>query len=84
MRAGGRISEVVGARETMAVSIGVSGLLCLLSPTFAAINPVALASLRFVMGVVQGPAFPALYCVLVRWAPPDKLATMTTVAFSGG
>ncbi|XP_050732750.1 sialin-like isoform X2 [Eriocheir sinensis] len=80
---GGRISELVGARETMAVSIGVSGLLCLLSPTFAYINPLALATLRFVMGMVQGPSFPALYCVLLRWAPPDKLATMTTIAFSG-
>lgn len=74
---------MVGARETMAVSIGVSGLLCLLSPTFAYINPVALASLRFIMGVMQGPSFPALYCVLVKWAPPDKLATMATIAFSG-
>lgn len=67
----------------MAVSIGVSGVLCLLSPTMAAIHPLALATLRFIMGVVQGPSFPALYCVLVRWAPPEKLATMATIAFSG-
>uniref|UniRef100_A0A0P4WEC6 Major facilitator superfamily (MFS) profile domain-containing protein n=1 Tax=Scylla olivacea TaxID=85551 RepID=A0A0P4WEC6_SCYOL len=81
---GGRISELMGARETMAVSIMVSGVLCLLTPTMAAIHPLALATLRFAMGIMQGPAFPSLYCVLARWAPPEKLATMTTIAFSGG
>ncbi|XP_045122126.1 sialin-like isoform X2 [Portunus trituberculatus] len=80
---GGRISELMGARETMAVSIWVSGVLCLLTPTMAAIHPLALATLRFAMGIMQGPAFPSLYCVLARWAPPEKLATMTTIAFSG-
>ena len=84
VHSGGRISELMGARETMAVSIGVSGVLCLLTPTMAAIHPLALATLRFTMGIMQGPAFPSMYCVLARWAPPEKLATMTTITFSGG
>ncbi|KAG0727141.1 Sialin [Chionoecetes opilio] len=80
---GGRIGEVMGSRETMAVSLGVSSVLTMLTPTMAALHPMALAALRFIMGVFQGPAFPSLYAVLVRWAPQDKVATMTTIAFSG-
>ncbi|XP_063605744.1 vesicular glutamate transporter 2.2-like isoform X2 [Penaeus indicus] len=81
--AGGRIAELVGARVTMAASLGASGLLSLLCPTAANLHPLALAGLRLAMGLVQGPAFPALYSLLSRWSPPDELATMVSVAFSG-
>lgn len=80
---GGRISEVVGAWQTMGVSLGTSGALSLLCPFAAHLHPMALASVRLLMGVVQGPSFPALYSVLARWAPPNELATMVTIAFSG-
>nr|XP_053639294.1 sialin-like isoform X2 [Cherax quadricarinatus] len=81
--AGGRISEKFGGRETMAVSIGASGVLSLLCPYAAHLHPRVLAGLRFIMGIVQGPAFPALYGVLASWAPPAELTTMVTIAFSG-
>lgn len=81
--AGGRIAELVGARRTMAASLGASGLLSLLCPTAAGIHPLALAGLRLAMGLVQGPAFPALYSLLSRWSAPEELATMVAVAFSG-
>ncbi|XP_047477636.1 sialin-like isoform X2 [Penaeus chinensis] len=81
--AGGRIAELVGARVTMAASLGASGLLSLLCPTAANLHPLALAGLRLAMGLVQGPAFPALYSLLARWSPPDELATMVSVSFSG-
>ncbi|XP_037784237.1 uncharacterized transporter slc-17.2-like isoform X1 [Penaeus monodon] len=81
--AGGRIAELMGARRTMAASLGASGVLSLLCPTAASIHPLALAGLRLAMGLVQGPAFPALYSLLSRWSPPDELATMVSVAFSG-
>ncbi|XP_042238886.1 sialin-like [Homarus americanus] len=80
---GGRISEIIGGRETMAISLGVSGLLSMLCPYAAHIHPMALASIRFIIGLVQGPAFPALYSVLASWAPPDELATTVTIAYSG-
>lgn len=80
---GGRISEIVGARAMMAVSLGLSGLLSMLCPFAAYLHPMALASVRFVMGLAQGPAFPSLYIMVASWAPPDELATMVTVAFSG-
>ncbi|XP_068238795.1 sialin-like isoform X2 [Palaemon carinicauda] len=81
--AGGRISEVFGAREVLAASLFSSGILSILCPFMAHIHPMALAGLRFMMGFVQGPAFPALYVVIAKWAPPDELATMITIAFSG-
>ncbi|KAK3875007.1 hypothetical protein Pcinc_015563 [Petrolisthes cinctipes] len=80
---GGRISEMVGPWQTMAVSLGMSGVLSLLCPFAAHLHPMALASVRLLMGLVQGPSFPALYSVLARWAPPDELATMVTIAYSG-
>ncbi|XP_047477757.1 vesicular glutamate transporter 1-like [Penaeus chinensis] len=80
---GGRISELLGARETMAVSLGASGLLSLLCPAAAHVHPLALAGVRLVMGLVQGPANPALYSVLSRWSPPDEMATLVTLAYSG-
>ncbi|XP_042884921.1 sialin-like [Penaeus japonicus] len=81
--AGGRIAELVGARRTMAASLGASGLLSLLCPSAANLHPMALAGLRLAMGLVQGPAFPALYSLLSRWALPGELATMVSVSFSG-
>lgn len=80
---GGRISELLGAREVMAASLFISGVLCMACPLVAHVHPMALAALRFLMGLFQGPAFPALYCVLTKWAPPDELATMVTIAYSG-
>ncbi|XP_045601433.2 sialin isoform X2 [Procambarus clarkii] len=80
---GGRLSEILGGREMMAISLGASGMLSLLCPYAAYLHPMALASLRFIMGLVQGPAFPALYSVLASWSPPDELATMVTIAYSG-
>lgn len=74
---------MVGPFETMAVSLGISGALSLLCPFAAHLHPMALASVRLLMGLVQGPSFPALYSVLSRWAPPNELATMVTIAFSG-
>nr|XP_045593748.1 sodium-dependent phosphate transport protein 3-like [Procambarus clarkii] len=81
---GGRIAEVVGARETMGWSLGVCGVLSLLCPAAAHLHPLALAAVRLLMGVAQGPAFPALYSVLASWSPPEELATMVSVAYSGG
>ncbi|XP_069979625.1 vesicular glutamate transporter 1 isoform X3 [Penaeus vannamei] len=80
---GGRISELLGARETMAVSLGASGILSLLCPAAAHLHPMALAGVRLVMGLVQGPANPALYSVLSRWSPPNEMATLVTLAYSG-
>ncbi|XP_066961036.1 sialin-like isoform X2 [Macrobrachium rosenbergii] len=80
---GGRISELFGAREVMAVSLFSSGILSMMCPFMAHVHPLALAGVRFFMGLVQGPAFPALYFVIAKWAPPDELATMVTVAYSG-
>lgn len=74
---------MVGPWQTMAVSLGISGALSLLCPLAAHLHPMALASVRLLMGLVQGPSFPALYSVLARWAPPNELATMVTIAFSG-
>lgn len=67
----------------MAVSLGASGLLSLLCPAAAHVHPLALAGVRLVMGLVQGPANPALYSVLSRWSPPDEMATLVTLAYSG-
>lgn len=80
---GGRISELLGARETMAVSLGASGILSLLCPAAAHLHPMALAGVRLLMGLVQGPANPALYSVLSRWSPPNEMATLVTLAYSG-
>lgn len=67
----------------MAVSLGASGALSILCPYAAQLHPMALATLRFIMGLVQGPSFPALYSVIASWAPPDEMATMVTIAYSG-
>ncbi|XP_071540732.1 vesicular glutamate transporter 3-like [Panulirus ornatus] len=80
---GGRIAEVAGARETMCVSLGLSGVLNMLSPVAAQIHPLALAGVRLLMGIMQGPATPAFFCILARWALPTEVSTMIALTGSG-
>ncbi|KAG0714108.1 Sialin [Chionoecetes opilio] len=80
---GGRIAELLGATFTVAITVGLCGALTLLTPTVADIHPLALAALRFVFGMLQGPIQPAIYSILSRWALPGERATMISVAFSG-
>ncbi len=74
---------MLGPRLTAAVGIGFSGVLTLLTPTVADLGPYALAALRLLIGMLHGPFFPAVYCVMLSWAPPGERATMVSVAFSG-
>lgn len=80
---GGRIAELVGPHLTVTVSISLCGVLTLLTPTVADLSPYALAALRLLMGVLQGPIFPALYCIISRWAPAGEVATMIAATYSG-
>ncbi|XP_069950864.1 vesicular glutamate transporter 1 isoform X3 [Cherax quadricarinatus] len=80
---GGRIAELVGARQTVGWCLALCGVLSMLCPAAAHLHPLVLAGLRFLMGLAQGPVFPALYTVLASWAPPDELATMVAVNYSG-
>lgn len=81
---GGRIAEVIGPTLTVTVGLGLCAILSCLTPTIAAVNPYALAALRFLMGVLQGPVFPAVYSIISRWTLPGEIATMLSVVMSGG
>ncbi|MPC48774.1 Vesicular glutamate transporter 3 [Portunus trituberculatus] len=80
---GGRIAEIIGPSFTVSLSLGLCSILSFLTPTIAAVHPFALAALRFLMGLLQGPIFPAIYSIISRWTLPGETATMISIAFSG-
>ncbi|XP_057653475.1 sialin-like [Diorhabda carinulata] len=69
---GGAIAEKFGPSKCVTISFLVSGILTLIGPWAAALNPWLLIISRFVIGIFGGVVFPSLHCLVARWAPPDE------------
>ncbi|KAK8396916.1 hypothetical protein O3P69_005126 [Scylla paramamosain] len=80
---GGRIAEILGPTFTVSLTLGLCSILSFLTPTIADVHPLALAFLRLLMGLLQGPIFPAIYSIISRWTLPGETTTMISASMSG-
>lgn len=62
--------------QLLGVGVGSTAVLTLFSPLAARSSSGAFIALRTIMGVVEGVAFPSIYEVWSKWAPPlERLVT---------
>lgn len=83
---GGRLSEKYGTRRVLAASLLVSALLTLATPAAASSNLGAWAAvaLRAGIGLAQGPLYPSIFPMVVRWAAAAEQNRFAAVALHGG
>uniref|UniRef100_A0A1A9Z8Q8 Major facilitator superfamily (MFS) profile domain-containing protein n=1 Tax=Glossina pallidipes TaxID=7398 RepID=A0A1A9Z8Q8_GLOPL len=82
---GGLLAERYGGKWVLAVSVAVTAFLTILTPL--AINYCSikgLISIRFLMGLSEGPLFPALNVMMVEWVPARERGTLGSFVLSAG
>lgn len=84
---GTRVAEIFGAKWVLFTAGLGSAIISFLSPWAISLHPYAFCLLRFIMGVVQAPLFPACYVIFARWLPPversQAIAVLSCGAFIG-
>ncbi|MEM7442137.1 MAG: MFS transporter [Pseudomonadota bacterium] len=75
---GGLVADKIGARITYAVAVLVWSFA--IGWTGAAVGFVTLYCARIVLGLAEGPTFPAHARVVERWLPPNERATAIAAA----
>ncbi|EDV99307.1 sialin [Drosophila grimshawi] len=82
---GGRLAERYGGKWILGGSILLSAMLTLLTPTIVRNGgPNALIFLRLLIGVCEGPTFPAISVLLAQWVPEKERALLCSCVLSGG
>ncbi|XP_017033056.1 sialin [Drosophila kikkawai] len=82
---GGLLAERYGGKWVLSVSILTSAVLTLLTPTAVRSGgPYILIGVRLMMGLCEGPCFPAVCALLAQWVPEQERGLMATCVLSGG
>ncbi|XP_017049058.1 putative inorganic phosphate cotransporter [Drosophila ficusphila] len=82
---GGRLSERYGGKWVLGVAILTSAVLTLLTP--AAVRqggPYVLVGVRLLVGLCEGPCFPAVCALLAQWVPEQERGMLASCVLSGG
>uniref|UniRef100_A0A915PI03 Major facilitator superfamily (MFS) profile domain-containing protein n=1 Tax=Setaria digitata TaxID=48799 RepID=A0A915PI03_9BILA len=80
---GGYLASRYGGRAVISFSIVGCIILTLISPLAAKTSVYAFVAVRVLMGVVQGPIFPAFHAMWSLWAPPLERSLLTGVTYAG-
>lgn len=82
---GGLLAERYGAKIVLAIALLVSAVLTLITPLMVKRYGIdGLLVLQFLMGLSQGPVFPAISCLMCHWIPPQERGSMVTTVLSSG
>lgn len=74
---------VIIIHQTIGVGIGGTAALTLFCPLAAYSSAGTFIALRSVMGVVEGVAFPSIYEVWSKWAPPLERSRLSGISYAG-
>ena len=81
---GGALSERIGSKWVLGISILLASLLGFFTPQAAVYGPWALFSLRVVQGLVSGVIYPSLPPIVKRWSLASELSTFISISYVGG
>ncbi|XP_074657193.1 sialin-like [Tubulanus polymorphus] len=79
----GMIISKYGGRVTFGSTTAVSTVATLLIPIASTASPYLVITLRFITGLCQGFALPAISSLMAAWAPPFERTRLTVIAISG-
>ncbi|XP_076272798.1 sialin-like isoform X1 [Rhynchophorus ferrugineus] len=77
------IAEKYGPRKTVAISFLVSTVMTLLGPLLSSIHPNLLIASRFVIGLFGAVTYPAIHCLISKWAPPSEKGKFISATLGG-
>ncbi|XP_030377865.1 putative inorganic phosphate cotransporter isoform X2 [Scaptodrosophila lebanonensis] len=81
---GGILADKIGYKWVLGLSVFISGLCTVISPiTITVGGAYALIVVRIIMGLSQGPIFPAMTVMLSVWVPARERGTLGTLCYSG-
>ncbi|XP_074656639.1 sialin-like [Tubulanus polymorphus] len=79
----GMIVSKYGGRVTFGTTTAVSTVATLLIPIASTAIPYLVITLRFITGLCQGFALPAISSLMAAWAPPFERSRLTVIAIAG-
>ncbi|XP_050301269.1 sialin-like isoform X2 [Anthonomus grandis grandis] len=77
------VAEKYGPRRCIAISFAFSSVLTLLGPLCANYHPYALIASRFFIGLLAGVVYPAIHCLISKWAPPAEKGKFISATLGG-
>lgn len=81
---GGIIAEKFGGKHTLGLGILSTAILTVLTPFCVNYgDSTTLVILRVLMGIGEGPTYPAISVLLAQWIPEEERSKAGAVAFSG-
>lgn len=86
---GGYMSQVIGPKKTLGLSVALGATAGILMPTGASFSPVlGPLVLNAVIGLSQGPVFPVVKGVMAKWLRPEEMARgnafVVSASWNGG
>lgn len=79
-----QLSMRFGGKWVLAVGLAITAVLTILTPTALKWGgPLALILIRLLIGVSEGPTYPALSELLSKWVPAKERATLGSLVLSG-
>ncbi|KAH8250692.1 hypothetical protein KR038_008042 [Drosophila bunnanda] len=82
---GGLLAERYGGKWVLSVSILTSAICTLLTPVAVRSGgPYVLIGIRLLVGLCEGPCFPAVCALLAQWVPEQERGLLASCVLSGG
>ncbi|XP_067658052.1 sialin-like [Haliotis asinina] len=79
----GWLATRFGGKRVYGWSVFVCSILTFLTPIVASTNYIAVMSLRILLGLASGAAFPAMHTFWGHWAPPLERSKLTAFTYAG-
>ncbi|XP_037805956.1 sialin-like [Lucilia sericata] len=82
---GALIAESYGGKRVLIITLTIMSFITLATPSLVNQYGVkGLLILRIMLGLSEGPLFPAVCCMISRWIPSQERGSLATVVLSGG
>ncbi|XP_055704456.1 sialin-like isoform X2 [Phlebotomus papatasi] len=80
---GGLICAKFGGIRVLSAGVGMTSIMTLATPVVSQYGYKWVMALRFLQGLLEGPGYPCILYLVVRWACIEERSRMTSIALSG-
>ncbi|XP_022173212.1 putative inorganic phosphate cotransporter isoform X1 [Myzus persicae] len=81
---GGMLADTYGGKATLGLGMLFSSIGTIITPVVArSYGPEALIVLRLIIGLAQGPLYPAMSRLLASWVPVEERGRLGSLVFAG-
>uniref|UniRef100_A0AC35TNK7 MFS domain-containing protein n=1 Tax=Rhabditophanes sp. KR3021 TaxID=114890 RepID=A0AC35TNK7_9BILA len=80
---GGMIAQKYGAKVVIGISLTISSVLTVMTPSAAEMSLLSLVAVRAVLGFAQGVIMPCIHTIWSFWAPENERSILVGFSFAG-